>query len=116
MDAIDPRANKKRIRTISELTEEQIQQKRQVDRKAQRAFRQRTRDRIADLECQVAQLQQSSSRRESELHHEIRILSNQNKTLARRLANIAGLATNSHVDDADWHDNLGTRICAFKEV
>ncbi|KAL6407693.1 hypothetical protein AUP68_08714 [Ilyonectria robusta] len=59
--------SKKRSRTISNLTEEQIQHKRNVDRRAQRAFRQRTKDCIVNLEQQFSQLQETANHREQEL-------------------------------------------------
>ncbi|KAH6869053.1 hypothetical protein B0T10DRAFT_419047 [Thelonectria olida] len=52
-------SSKKRSRTVSNLTQEQIQHKRSVDRKAQRAFRQRTKNCISNLEQQFAQLQET---------------------------------------------------------
>lgn len=62
-----PGSSKKRSRTISNLTEEQIQHKRNVDRRAQRAFRQRTKDCIVNLEQQFSQLQETANQREQEL-------------------------------------------------
>lgn len=62
-----PGPSKKRSRTISNLTEEQIQHKRNVDRRAQRAFRQRTKDCIVNLEQQFSQLQETANQREQEL-------------------------------------------------
>jgi hypothetical protein len=58
---------KKRARTVSALTQDQVQHKRIVDRRAQRAFRQRTKDCIANLEQQFAELQETCSQKESEL-------------------------------------------------
>ena len=70
----DQRVVKKRTRNISDLTEEQIQQKRHVDRKAQRAFRQRTRDRISSLEQELTELKESSDQREAHFQNETKAL------------------------------------------
>jgi hypothetical protein len=72
----------KRARIISNLSEEQIQQKRRVDRKAQQAFRQRTKDHITSLEKRVAELE---AELESTREH--------NDTLVQRLESISELAT-----------------------
>lgn len=50
-------SSRKRSRAVSNLTEEQIQHKRNVDRRAQRAFRQRNKECITNLELQFSQLQ-----------------------------------------------------------
>lgn len=101
---------RKRARTISDLTEEQIQQKRQVDRKAQQAFRQRTRDRMSRLELHIVELQESSSQRESQLQQELVTLREQNKTLTRRLERISYLATTAspRIDDAGLDEHHST--------
>jgi hypothetical protein len=82
---------RRRARTINALTEEQIRHKRQVDRKAQRAFRQRTKDCIARLEQEIAESLEKCRRQE----HEIQGLRTENQGLVQRLATIAGLATTS---------------------
>jgi hypothetical protein len=86
-------------RTVSTLTEEQIHRKRSVDRKAQRAFRQRTKECISNLERQVVELRQSSTRRESQLQRELQTLREHNKKLIHCLDSIAGLASTSADDD-----------------
>ena len=57
--AAPPRPVRKRVRTISNLTEEQIRKKRAADREAQRAVRERTKSRIHTLEQQLATSEQS---------------------------------------------------------
>lgn len=113
MDETDSRAMKRRTRTISDLTEEQIQQKRRIDRKAQRAFRQRTRDRISDLERHVIEIQESSIQQEAQLRHELQSLREQNKILNHRLASIAELAATSgspNGEVADLHNHHCTYL------
>lgn len=78
----------KRSRTISNLTEKQIRQKREVDRKAQRAFRQRAKDCLANLEQQHRELQQTSRDTEARLRHELEVLGEQNQQLLRCLVDI----------------------------
>lgn len=57
----------KRVRAVEALSEEQVQRKRNVDRMAQRAFRQRTKDRISDLEQQLAHEQEMSNLKDQRL-------------------------------------------------
>lgn len=101
----------KRSRAIASLTDEQAQHKRDIDRRAQRAFRQRTKDCIASLEQEnarireafknrEAELEQENDRirgllrsREAELEQEVQVLREQNETLARSLGNILDLAS-----------------------
>jgi hypothetical protein len=83
----------KRIRTISNLTNDQIEQKRSVDRKAQRAFRQRTKDYISELEQKVAELKESSAEQIVQLQQELHTLREHNDTLVRRLESIAALVS-----------------------
>lgn len=112
----ESRATKKRARTISNLTEEQIQQKRNVDRKAQRAFRQRTKDCIASLEQQVVELQESSKQREHELQQDIQKLRKRDESLLRSLENIASLMSStvaSYRRGGDSHDDFGICSCAY---
>lgn len=86
---------KKRARTISDLNEEQLQHKRNVDRRAQRAFRQRTKDSIDRLEQQVAQLQQAAEERENRFQHEMSNLRGSNNTLRQCLEQISKLSSNA---------------------
>lgn len=97
MDDTNRPTSKKRTRNVSGLSEEQVQQKRNIDRKAQRAFRQRTRDRIAQLEHDLAELEDSSGQREAQYQTQIDDLRADNQQLLRRLESIASLATSSTV-------------------
>lgn len=83
----------KRSRTISNLTEKQVRQKREVDRKAQRAFRQRAKDCLANLEQQHRELQETSRETEIRLRRELELLRGQNQRLVRCLANIIQAAS-----------------------
>lgn len=89
--AVQP--SKKRARTISNLTEKQIQHKREVDRKAQRAFRQRTKDCLANLEEQHARLQETSRETEARLRREMQELHEENQRLLQRLESILDVAS-----------------------
>ena len=109
MEETESAAQRKRSRNVSDLTEEQIQQKRRIDRKAQRAFRQRTRDRISDLQREVEELQRSSIRDSALFQQEIQSLREQNTALTNRLASIAELAIGSApATDVD-HESLQNR-------
>ncbi|KAJ5895493.1 BZIP transcription factor [Penicillium taxi] len=68
---------RRRVRSVHTLTEEQIRQKRETDRRAQRAQRQRSKDSISTLEQQLAQLQQ----RHYETNQELSLLREQNINL-----------------------------------
>ncbi|WQF77422.1 Putative basic-leucine zipper domain superfamily [Colletotrichum destructivum] len=57
----------KRVRAVEALSEDQVQRKRNVDRMAQRAFRQRTKDRISDLEQQLEHAQEMSNLKDQRL-------------------------------------------------
>ncbi|KPM43008.1 hypothetical protein AK830_g3532 [Neonectria ditissima] len=82
-------SSKKRSRTVSNLTDEQVQHKRNVDRRAQRAFRQRTKDCIVNLEQQFSQLQETAYHREQELI----AVRQQNKSLTDHLEAILDLVS-----------------------
>ncbi|KAH6869057.1 hypothetical protein B0T10DRAFT_501914 [Thelonectria olida] len=90
-------SSKKRSRAVSSLTEEQVQHKRNVDRRAQRAFRQRTKDCIASLEQQFAQTQATANRKEQELLS----AREQNKNLTQCLEAVLDLVSTalSHLND-----------------
>ncbi|KAJ8116191.1 hypothetical protein OPT61_g2340 [Boeremia exigua] len=84
---------KKRARIISSLTEEQLQHKRNVDRKAQRAFRQRTKDSIEKLEQQLASLNQKAAESDAKLQRELAAVRKSNQTLEQCLERISELAS-----------------------
>ena len=89
----DPdKAPKLRQRAVSSLTQQQRQHKRDLDRKAQRALRQRTRSRIQDLEADLVRLKQSSTEREVTAAAELQALRDENRSLRDKLENIGNLA------------------------
>lgn len=98
-------SSKKRARAISDLNEEQIQHKRNVDRKAQRAFRQRTKDSIERLEQQVAHLQQTADEREDRFRQDLSTLQGSNSTLRQCLEQISELASTAVRSMVDGHMN-----------
>lgn len=79
----------KRRRKISNLTEQQVKHKRDLDRKAQRALRQRTKSRIQDLETSYAQLEASKSESETVMLRDLESLRAQNRQLKAKLAHIS---------------------------
>ncbi|KAF2014075.1 hypothetical protein BU24DRAFT_425069 [Aaosphaeria arxii CBS 175.79] len=83
---------KKRTRAIANLTEEQLQHKRNVDRKAQRAFRQRTKDSICSLELQIENLQKAADERQVRFQDELSSLRESNTALLQCLERITDLA------------------------
>ncbi|KAJ4985453.1 BZIP transcription factor [Stagonosporopsis vannaccii] len=104
---------KKRARVISSLTEEQLQHKRNVDRKAQRAFRQRTKDSIEKLEQQLASINQKAAESDAKLQQELAAVRRSNQTLQQCLERISELASTAvraiaHGDDTE-HDRTSGR-------
>ncbi|KAJ5753584.1 Polyketide synthase enoylreductase [Penicillium nucicola] len=79
-------------RTISGLTAAQITHKRELDRKAQRAMRQRTKHRIEELENDIAVFKNSFSQREKSMIEEIQLLRDQNRQLKSSLESIGQFA------------------------
>ena len=90
-----PAGQKRRHRTTTTLTEEQLSQKRHVDRKAQRALRQRTKSRIQDLEDELTQLRAKSKGQDESLRQEIAALQKRNTWLESRLQHILEWAADS---------------------
>ncbi|KAH7371129.1 hypothetical protein BKA66DRAFT_190383 [Pyrenochaeta sp. MPI-SDFR-AT-0127] len=93
-----PARPKKRVRTLSHVPDGQTGQMRSVDRRAERAFRQQTRDCITGLEERLAMLTESAARREAELVAEVRAWRQQCQMLKRCLDSIVDIA--SGVDPA----------------
>lgn len=99
----------RRSRTVSNLSQEQIQHKRNVDRKAQRALRLRTKSRIQDLENTIATIKAASLERENLMSEQLQILREQNRLLTERLERISKFATcdesleNGTESDANSH-------------
>lgn len=82
---------KKRIRTIHGLSKQQLQHKRDIDRKAQRALRERTKNHVSTLECQLADVKADAERRE----RDVKALTEANASLVRCLESIAELASST---------------------
>ncbi|KAH6632889.1 hypothetical protein C7974DRAFT_161959 [Boeremia exigua] len=95
---------KKRARVISGLTEEQLQRKRNVDRKAQRAFRQRTKDSIEKLEQQLASINQKAAESDAKFQQELAAVHKNNQTLQQCLERISELASATIRAIAHGHD------------
>lgn len=92
------RPARKRIRTISNLTEEQIRKKRAADREAQRAVRERTKSRIHHLEQQLATLQPAA---QDDHTKEVQELRRENQYLKDRLRRVHELTASS---GSEWLD------------
>lgn len=83
----------KRRRVTSGLTAQQVTHKRELDRKAQRALRDRTKTRIQDLEDDLARLKESRSQAEQAMLEDIQRLREQNRQLKSCLESIGLFAT-----------------------
>ncbi|KAJ6092315.1 hypothetical protein N7467_004284 [Penicillium canescens] len=79
-------------RGIAGLSAAQITHKREMDRKAQRAMRQRTKHRIQELESDIAVFKNSFSQREQTMIEEIQVLREQNRQLKFSLESIGQFA------------------------
>ncbi|KAL5329682.1 hypothetical protein ACEPPN_003197 [Leptodophora sp. 'Broadleaf-Isolate-01'] len=104
----DNPAPKKRVRTISNLSDEQVRKKRENDREAQRAFRERTKNRIQILEDELSEL-----RSERELHgagsiQELKALRDENAALRdqiRRISEIVSPGASSSDQEGGTEDS-----------
>lgn len=83
---------KRRARNISNLNAQQIQHKRDLDRKAQRALRERVKFKLQDLEDDLARAKASSTDREQKTIEEIQSLREQNRKLKSCLESIGQFA------------------------
>lgn len=99
-----PASQTRRVRTITSLTEEQLSHKRHLDRKAQRALRQRTKSRIQDLEAELAEIRAQADGQGELLRQELANLRERNKWLEARLQQILKLATDT--DCPDQHSSV----------
>ena len=90
---------KRRLRSISNLTQQQLLHKRDLDRKAQGALRQRTKSRIQDLEDELEQLKAKSDEQNSALKQELHSLQEKNEWLEACLKQIVKLASDSSYSD-----------------
>lgn len=112
-------SSRKRSRAVSNLTEEQIQHKRNVDRKAQRAFRQRNKECITNLEQHFNQLQgtcaelrQSCSQKDVEIGS----MREENKSLMNCLEAISELVTTALRQASKAHDEGLSRGVSSKRI
>lgn len=96
----------RRVRTTNNLTEEQLSHKRHLDRKAQRALRQRTKSRIQDLEAELAELKAKADGQTELLQEELTALREKNKRLESRLQQILKLANISNYPDGNQRSPL----------
>lgn len=85
-------ASKRRARTISSLTQEQVRKKRENDREAQRAFRQRTKMRIHVLEDEVVELKAEHRELERSRKTELQALIEDNRALRSQIQRLTQLA------------------------
>ncbi|THY26957.1 hypothetical protein D6D01_04260 [Aureobasidium pullulans] len=99
-DSASTRApSQSRARVKSNLSAEQLRQKRIVDRRAQQAFRDRNKENVRRLEQELDELRAKWQTRENQLLQETQHLREQNETLLQRLHSIASIATTA----ADIH-------------
>lgn len=83
----------KRRRITSGLTAQQIQHKRELDRKAQRASRDRTKARIQELENDLARIKASHTPSDQSIFEELQSLREENRRLKACLESIGQFAT-----------------------
>lgn len=106
--------SRKRSRVVAALSDEQIRHKRTIDRKAQRAFRQRNKDNLKSLEQQFTQLQETCRGLEAELTS----AKQHNATLVQCIESMQDLirgslekvTTNSHREGTLNDVQLGTTL------
>ncbi|KAJ5515006.1 hypothetical protein N7463_004558 [Penicillium fimorum] len=105
-------------RTVNGLSASQIQHKRDLDRKAQRALRQRTKLRIQELENDIARFRASFSQREQTMVDEIHLLRDQNRKLKSSLENIQKYALGelSGLSETNPPHDTSDREVADKEI
>lgn len=117
-DLSSPRApSRKRMRAGSDTPEEQPARKRAADhddQQFQRAFRQRTRDYIAELEERLANQAHSTSRKTTTLMAEVHALRRHCQALQRSLDSVVAVAARLEVtanDQGDLDHHVGA-ICS----
>ncbi|KFY74655.1 hypothetical protein V499_05318 [Pseudogymnoascus sp. VKM F-103] len=84
--------SKRRVRTVSSLTQEQVRKKRDNDREAQRAFRERTKMRIHVLEDELAALKAERRELEGSKASELQVLIDDNRALRSQMQRLTQLA------------------------
>ena len=83
---------RRKPRTVSHLEPARLQRKRQVDRRAQQALRERTKSHVQALEAEIASLRRSSEQCEREHRTQLETLQEQNARLREKLDRISKLA------------------------
>jgi hypothetical protein len=107
----------RRVRTITSLTEEQLSHKRHLDRKAQRALRERTKSRIQDLEAELVEIKAQADGQAELLRQDLATLRDRNQWLESRLQQILKLATDTDCLAQDQHSSgLGSTQDATPEI
>ncbi|KAE8345044.1 hypothetical protein BDV24DRAFT_159878 [Aspergillus arachidicola] len=93
-------------RRVSRLTSQQAEHKRELDRTSQKAYRQRVKSRIQNLEDELARMKADSGSSQQTLLHKIEVLHTENRDLRARLESIRRLAINdgSGVNNYQRHD------------
>ena len=87
----DNPAPKKRVRTVSTLNQEQVRKKRENDREAQRAFRERTKNRIQILEAELSELRSEREKQGGNVSQEVKGLREENAALKQQLRQISAI-------------------------
>ncbi|KAH6663989.1 hypothetical protein F5X68DRAFT_265954 [Plectosphaerella plurivora] len=84
---------KRRSRIVSNLTRQQAQLKRDQDRRAQRALRQRNKDRIESLEAALSRMSSSQAEEAAARDERLRTLVEENRQLQARVEQLSGHGT-----------------------
>lgn len=84
--------SKRRARTVSNLTQEQVRKKRDNDREAQRAFRERTKTRIHVLENELVELKAERREQERSNTTQLQALIEDNRALRSQIKRLTQLA------------------------
>ncbi|KAL3457226.1 hypothetical protein BJX64DRAFT_293304 [Aspergillus heterothallicus] len=102
------RVRRRPPRKVSTLTTQQVQHKRDLDRKAQRALRQRIKSRMQDLEDDLARARSDCSVREQKMMEEIQLLREDNRKLRSYLDSIGQFAINGAAGENGSVDDAAT--------
>ncbi|KAK1763971.1 hypothetical protein QBC33DRAFT_548450 [Phialemonium atrogriseum] len=103
-------ARARKSRAVSDLSLQQIEHKRDLDRRAQRALRQRTKGRIQELEEALSQAQTARAAHDHSLETELRRLREENHHLKARLNSIARYARHGACGGTDVGADIDIEI------
>lgn len=103
---------KKRVRTISNLTQEQIRKKRDNDREAQRAFRERTKTRIQALEDELTVLKSERNGEDISSIQVVKDLREENASLKIQLRRIREIANSTAAQAEQENENENAHTTA----